>query len=578
MSIISREQSTENRVQAKGRNSLLWGSNFLKSLIFFMKQKKVCASLKNMLNFQSKSFAKLYFCFLSSVFCFLLAACDWHGPWEYYPEETKVYQGVYTHGYIIAGRSAHVCFSKVYELDEASAENFAFYDSASVTVSGKFADIGEAEWSLFPVAGKPNCFGESSDELAFGLGIAGESYTMNATFKWDSCGHKITSTYKAVAKIPTKISANSVQGPSTKLKNDNPHVKNNHEYIDFGFVEYPNDMYTYNIGMDYDESVHGILMTLRYDNINDGESQKTTIVNMLSAFIDSGDSMGYSGVSMKRPDETTASMGFTARMKIGGYNSLDTMAFPGFTLPIGKSVVYFYATDQAYADYKEKVLEALEDPRIVPVSNVENGMGVFSGMLMDSLLFDIHTDEYVKYDYMFEYQCFNEDDIMELEPFDTKSCRLVRDSICLDRATGGVPLYNYYGTYSYSDGCASTILKMFLDEYDYLNNNWMPDYSEKKFQKYADEAWNMYCIEHNFYDKSACASIKEMCLESDEKNDCNKLLWEWCSDRDWDIETYEQCGPALISRIKIEKLKSPILDRVVSAWCKEHPENSSCKK
>lgn len=572
MSIISREQSTENRVQAKGRNSLLWGSNFLKSLIFFMKQKKVCASLKNMLNFQSKSFAKLYF-------CFLLAACDWQGPWDYYPEETKVYQGVYTHGYIIAGRSAHVCFSKVYELDEASAENFAFYDSASVTVSGKFADVGETELSLKPVTGKPNCFGKSNDELAFGFGIAGEFYTMNATFKWDSSGHKVTSTYKAIAKIPTKISAKTVQGPSKGLKNNNPHIANNHEYIDFDFIGFPNDMYTYNIGMDYDESVRGILMTLRFDNINDGESQNTTIVNMLSAFTDA-DSMGYYGISMKRPDETTASMGFTARMKIGGYNSLDTMAFPGFTLPIGKSVVYFYATDQAYADYKEKVLEALDDPRIVPVSNVENGMGAFSGMLMDSLLFDIHTDEYIRYDYMKIADCDNGNKDEDGKSWGTKSCRLFQEDYCIDTLRSIEGGYVKYEVLK-SKTCYPQAVKLAMSLDTVKWSLFLPDtiLENDKNMAYGD-GLKRYCVMSNFTSNKIadCSKLREDCLIKPEKTNCKEYLWEWCSDRDWDIETYEQCGPALISRIKIEKLKSPILDRVVSAWCKEHPENSSCKK
>ena len=31
----------------------------------------------------------------------LLAACDFHGPWEYYPEDREVYTGIYTYGYIL---------------------------------------------------------------------------------------------------------------------------------------------------------------------------------------------------------------------------------------------------------------------------------------------------------------------------------------------------------------------------------------------------------------------------------------------------------------------------------------------
>ena len=79
---------------------------------------------------------------LSSV---LLVACDFHGPWEYYPEEREVYTGIYTYGYVLAGGETNVCFSKVYELDEASSQDFAFYDSAYVTVSGLFYDRWKIE-------------------------------------------------------------------------------------------------------------------------------------------------------------------------------------------------------------------------------------------------------------------------------------------------------------------------------------------------------------------------------------------------------------------------------------------------
>ena len=57
------------------------------------------------------------------AFALLLAACDFHGPWEYYPEERDVYTGIYTYGYILSEGSPDVCFSKVYELDEVSTKD-----------------------------------------------------------------------------------------------------------------------------------------------------------------------------------------------------------------------------------------------------------------------------------------------------------------------------------------------------------------------------------------------------------------------------------------------------------------------
>ncbi|MBR1745445.1 MAG: hypothetical protein IJ734_05640, partial [Fibrobacter sp.] len=95
-----------------------------------------------------------------SVLLVVITACDFHGPWEYYPDEREVYTGIYTYGHISDFTNPEICFSKVYELDEASAENFAFYDSAYVTLQGKFK-IGENGYDttiVMRTIGNPNCF------------------------------------------------------------------------------------------------------------------------------------------------------------------------------------------------------------------------------------------------------------------------------------------------------------------------------------------------------------------------------------------------------------------------------------
>jgi len=511
--------------------------------------------------------------FVFLILAFLLASCDFHGPWSYYPEEAGVYRGVYTHGYIIAGRTPYICFSKVYELDEAAAEDFAFYDSAHVTVTGNYGLLpDDSEVELSPVSGKPNCFATENDAA---LGVAGNSYTMDATFKWDSAGTKVTRTFKAVANIPTKVHARSIQGPSEGLENNNPHKENKYEYIEFDFLEFPFDMYTYNIAMEYDESVRGILTTLHYDNVNGGESQNTTMTSMFKGFLEP-DSMGYYGMSTKYADETEAQFGYSARMTVGGINSLDTIMITGFSLPMGKNVIRFYATDQAYADYREKVLGSLEDSRVTAVTNVENGMGVFSGMLMDSLLVEVHSDSFIDYGYMFKADCFKEDKMMGTKPFSNKSCRLAQDSLCLDLATEGVSLGDVEH-FDYNEACSSTILKLFLDEFDTVDNDFMPTYSAEEFNRYYEEAKMKFCIESGFAEKSFCPTYERECLESEVENDCNKALWEWCDDRDWNLEEFKQCGSALVNMVKVKKLKSPILERVAENWCQDNPGDFQCK-
>ena len=509
--------------------------------------------------------------FASLVLFPLLAACDFQGPWSYYPEETEVYQGIYTFGYIVNGESPYVCFSKVYGLTESSAENFAFYDSAYVTVSGKFA-AGESEERLYP-SDSPNCF-KAADHSE---GVPGESYTLKARFDWDSAGHKVTTEMKAVAKIPTKIHAKGVVPPTPK--GNGKFTKNDYQYLSFNFLEYPYDVSTYKIPMEYDESVRGIQMTMVYDNVEGGESMNTTMMHMLSAFTDP-DTAGYMGFSTKRPGENTATMGFTTRMMFGGTNTLDTMEYPGMTAPIGRSTIYFYATDQAYVDYQNTVLDAIEDSRVVPKSNVENGMGVFGGMLIDSLKLEIHAEDYITYDYMKAANCENYQEDDEDKPWDTKYCRLYQDRYCVD-------------TTNCNDGdcvdfevrehpaCYPSLVKlaMTLD-----TNRWsffLPDTlpKEKKDEAYAD-GLKRYCVASNFKSNKIadCKKMHEDCQVNLEKTNCKEYLWTWCADRSWDIHEYPQCGTALVSRYYLEEQNSPILRREVDAWCKKHPEDVQCKR
>ena len=88
------------------------------------------------------------------LFALVLAACgDFHGPWEYYPEEREIYTGIFTYGYILSDGGTDICFSKIYELDETASRNFAFYDSVTThdsslsmaTFSILASEIGEVQ-------------------------------------------------------------------------------------------------------------------------------------------------------------------------------------------------------------------------------------------------------------------------------------------------------------------------------------------------------------------------------------------------------------------------------------------------
>jgi uncharacterized membrane protein len=42
-----------------------------------------------------------------------------------------------------------------------------------------------------------------------------------------------------------------------------------------------------------------------------------------------------------------------------------------------------------------------------------------------------------------------------------------------------------------------------------------------------------------------------------------KNYLQWCADRHWDYETYLQCGTGLVSRYRLEKQKSKVLEREI---------------
>lgn len=501
---------------------------------------------------------------------FLFSSCsDFDGPWSFYPEDSVAYKGIYTHGYVVAGQKPHVCFSKLYNLDESASENFAFYDSASVTVSGKFSN-GDTLVELSSISNKPNCFTTNAEAL----GVVGESYTMNAAFKWDSAGEKVKSRYSGVAKIPTKLSAKSITPPGKKVVSDQKPILNTHEYLDFDYQEYPYDAYTYNIGMDYDTTVQGMLMTLAYnaDSDSNGESMNTTMFHMLESFLDE-DSSGYYGFTMLDATEKTRSFGFESRLKIGDFYNLDTMFITGMQLPIGKSTIKIYAVDQAYADYQNYLLESFEDPRVKARTNIENGNGVFAGMLVDSVLMNIHSDDYITYSYARVYGCDNHKDADgDEDPWNTKYCRLFQETYCSDSSTVVKPIPTCYPV--------AVKLAMLHDSSSwsvYLPDT-ISDVSAKQ-EAYAD-GLKRYCVSSNFKSTSIadCEQIYEECQVALDSNSCKDYIWKWCSDRDWDLSTYPQCGTALVSEFYSKQLNSSVLQRVVDLWCKENENDPQCKR
>lgn len=547
---------------------------------------------------------------LTALVALVLTACDFNGPWSYYPDEREVYAGIYTYGYIGDGENPYVCFSKMYKLEEAAAENFAFYDSAYVTVESLDDAVPNERGDtiyynkvvLDPQKLNPNCFAvdSSSPHVGF-VGSVGASYRLRAFFKWDSAGHKVESEFSAVAKIPEGFTMKGVSAPqkdgsykwipydSTKKEVEDLAADDD---LNVEFLEYPDDMSLYKFVFDYNETVRGIMGTMDYD-VQAGENAYTTMNHMLEG-LKERDSTGYLGLSIHDPLESSQYIGFETNQYVAGINALDTIFFPNMTLSMGAVKFNFYAVDSAFVKYSLYVVNALEDPRVVPESNIENGMGVFFGMARVSMPMFV-KGRAVLYWSIALSNCI--DGPNGGDAWDSKSCRLYQDVYCSGMAEEyegetdelyemNEKAYTYYELRKYKVNkvnpfCYAPAVKaaMMLDTTSW--SVFLPaDISPKdKSEAYAD-GLKRYCVANNFKSNKIadCDAMKEKCMESLEKNSCKEYLWNWCADRNWDVEKYPQCGTALVSRYYLEEQSSSILQREVDAWCSRNKSDSQCKK
>ena len=532
--------------------------------------------------------------FLSSpvwILSFLiLAACDFHGPWEYYPEEREVYTGIYTYGYVASGEAPYICFSKVYELDETSAQDFAFYSKARVTVEGRFdGDAGKGEklvLSLEPVNKHPGCFSYNDWRIYIeGVphvnpyeGIVGESYTMNAYFEWDSAGHSVKSSYRAVATIPNPVTVKGLNIPLEDGSYNWVDYKNG-KTVEMNFLEYPNDMEFVKVALGYDWSVRGVLSIMNY-GFENGESPNTTVNKMFEGMTDE-DEMGYRGIAMHDPLESQQNLGYMSNRTVAGFKSLDTLYLMNMSVPLGKFSVDFYSTDAAYIDYIDKVRQSTSDSRVVPKSNIENGMGVFTGMARTSINFNVKGESFISMEHIANRGCSNTEGD-NADSWDSKGCRLFLDVLCSgsleygssnDLVQMNEDAYKYYQGDKYrktAQACYASNVKaaMTLDTTTW--SEFLPDTinAEDKKNAYAD-GLKRYCVASNFKSNhiANCSSLENECLENPEKNSCKEYLWLWCADRNWDLNKYEQCRSALVSRYYLQNLKSSILHREVQKVC-----------
>ena len=399
---------------------------------------------------------------------------------------------------------------------------------------------------------------------------------MDAFFIWDSAGHTAKSRYSAVATIPSNIKVKGINAPKQDGSYEwKPYSEDEDMHVDF--LEYPMDMEFFKCALDYNKSVRGVISVLNYD-VSNQESANTTINQMFEGMTDS-DSTGYRGIAMHDPIEITNNMGFSANYKVGGHYNLDTLYLMNMMLPIGKVSVDFYATDAAYIDYIDKVKGSVSDSRIVPESNIQNGMGVFSGMARTR--FYLYVDgNGVPLSHIAKRNC-DETDGDHADSWDSKGCRLYQDVLCsgmegygewgnlLDANNHAYEYYRVSDNINTTGTCYASNVKaaMMLDTTSWAEFLPKSISDAEKNAAYAD-GLKRYCVASNFENNSIadCKELKKECLETPEYNYCKAYLWLWCADHNWDMDK-EQCRSALVSRYYLEGLKSSVIKREVQEIC-----------
>ncbi|MDR1759630.1 MAG: hypothetical protein LBR60_03780 [Fibrobacter sp.] len=489
-----------------------------------------------------------------ACFAFVFTACQ--GPWDYFPEKKTVYKGVYIFGHIIADQPVkNVCLQRVLELDESRSDNFSYYDSASMKISGNFSGK-DTVITLSAQNTKPACFDGAQDMIP----ARGNQYTLNADLWWDSAGTSVKSHYEAEASIPSEFSIQKlVAQKALKMPYENVPEGSLRTYWNFPF-----DMGAYYFIPHYSADVRGVVTYMQYENRTGGESIKNSINQMLSSFMDGDD---YILVFTYR--DSVQLLDFTENTSIGGINMMDSIPIMNIMLPMGKLEFYFYATDQAYVDYQTTILRGLDDPRIIPLSNVKGGNGFFTGMAPDTFRLEMKIEDpkdYRSYAERFVKDC-RETDCPDCPktPWSSHECRTHIDAICAD------------SSYTMKD-CGVPAVKNALLE----GKNWdalLPDtLSDSVKTSFYHEGLQKYCVQNNFQnsDSNSCEPFYTACIEDEALNACKESLWEWCGDNDWDMQKNPQCGSAIVSRYRLEKLKSDAIRKFVGMWC-ETASEPQCK-
>ncbi|HSQ41147.1 MAG TPA: hypothetical protein VLM37_02575 [Fibrobacteraceae bacterium] len=514
--------------------------------------------------------------------------CILQGPWDFWPEEPETYQGIWVYAHVISGRPVtDVCFEPLISLDETYTNDFAFYDSASVRISGHFSGV---DTTMILAVGdvSPNCFDGPADLVAEN----GQTYTFDASIVWDSAGHSVTSDFHATSTSPEHFSITGAFAPAVAMMQYAPQsdsvmdvlaeafgdtvlalrnqpaawdtfVSENQqtlgellEDVRVGFtsddtLEYlrtPWDLLSNYFISDRSDDIRCVLTTLHHDSLAiEAESSFSYLLSDEAP--DSAEVWG-SG--------TQEWVTFMESMDYDGSNLLDSLYMITLQEYIGHQVLYFYAAGQDYLDYFNSAVENASDSRYQPKTNIEGGKGIFAAMAVDSFPLEVKSlPGTITYPYVRTRVLGCREDNWK-----GQACRVYLETFCQD-------------SLSVSSDCRAIAVEAALDSGLAWDALMFPATGvEAESAKVAGE--RRFCIHRDYPDSSFCETPYEECNQSADSTLCKHDLWDWCTDEEWPIDSLEQCGNGLVSWIRLKSIKSSTFARVRDRWCAAHADDAQC--
>ncbi len=380
-----------------------------------------------------------------SLFALMVLASCIQGPWDYYPRNPKIFKGISVSGYAMSGRALdRVCFEPLYDLAQEATEAFAFFDSATVQVTGSFQGKNQTI-TLTPIDTMPNCFRSGPADTI----VRGQIYALDAKIIWDSAGQTVTSRLTSTAHVPESFSIHTdalapkisetggipsnifasdflfrlppkVQpifqmeyGDSLiKLKDDTTalanYLKINGKKIQDRLIELlSEEKITYKKG-DTLFYLNGALNTLSHYYSSD-RSPDVNVVLVTQRFdpkqerpetrFDSFLGLNPDSSTYYFPGDIRRIIAYPDAKSNKGWNLLDSIGIVNTWFFTGRNRLYFYGLEKSYAEYLATTVGLGNGPdsRVKPKFNVNGGAGFFVGGIPDSFDVNIKYDPFTKH-------------------------------------------------------------------------------------------------------------------------------------------------------------------------------------